>query len=421
MSSNIYSVTAREILDSRGNPTVEVLVILESGYRGIVGVPSGLSIGSYEACELRDEDKQRLGGYGVLKAVANVNGEINGKLKGMDALDQVKIDETLIALDGTPNKKRLGANSILGVSLAVSAAAAAQSRIPLYVYLNKVFNTFIPTKIERIPTPMFNVINGGIHGAGNLNFQEFLVIPASSKPYHEALEMGVTIYHATKQILIYRNAIHSIGDEGGFAPNLFTNMDALEIMMEAIRNTHYRFGFDIYLGLDVAATHFLTDQGYQIKDRAQPFKSDEFISYLEELHQKYHLLVLEDALDEDDWTGWAKLTAKIGNDVFIVGDDLLATNLDRLTRAIKEKSCSAILAKPNQIGTLSEYFRVAALAKQNDIKIVTSHRSGETTDAYIADLAVAINSDYVKFGAPVRGERVVKYNRLLQIESEISK
>ncbi|OGG02442.1 phosphopyruvate hydratase [Candidatus Gottesmanbacteria bacterium RBG_16_52_11] len=419
MTTKIYSVTAREILDSRGNPTVEATVILENGYRGTSAVAAGASKGSHEAVELRDGDKKRYMGSGVLKAVENVNGPINKRIRGTDALNQQGIDTALIELDGTPNKSKLGANSVLATSMAVAVAAAASQRQPLYRYLNSLFTSFHQTKLDRIPTPTFNMINGGLHGAGNLNFQEFHIVPASNKPFHEGLEMGVSVYYSIKQILQYRNAVHSVGDEGGFAPNLFTNMDALEVLMDAIRNTHYRFGVDIYLGLDLAATQFLGENGYLIKDKPIAYKPAEFIDYLVEIHNKFHLLILEDPLAEDDWDGWKKLTSRIGSDVLIVGDDLLATNPERLKKAIEMKACTAILAKPNQIGSLSEFMNVAAIAKTHDIKIITSHRSGETTDTFVADLAVAIQSEYVKFGAPVRGERVAKYNRLLAIETEM--
>ena len=419
MTTNIYSVTAREILDSRGNPTVEVTVILENGYRGIASVAAGASKGSHEAVELRDDDKKRYMGYGVLKAVSHVNGEIQTKLRGMDANNQEKIDQTMIELDGMLNKSKFGANAILGVSMATCAAAAKSQRKPLYIYINELFTRQVPTSLERMPTPTFNIINGGLHGSGNLNFQEFHIVPASNKTFSDALEMGVVIYYSAKHILKYRNAITSVGDEGGFAPNLFTNVDALEVLVEAIRDTKYKFGLDVFLGLDVAATHFLTDRGYQIKDRPNPMKRDEFINYLLDVFGKYRLLILEDALEEDDWEGWRQLTQKLGKEVLIVGDDLLATNLKRLERALAEHSCNAILGKPNQIGSVSEFLKVAALARKNNIKIITSHRSGETTDTFVADLAVGIQSEYVKFGAPVRGERVVKYNRLLAIESEL--
>lgn len=418
-NTKIFGVYAREILDSRGSPTIETMVVLESGYRGVSSVPAGASLGKYEAAELRDNDPKRFDGMGVLMAVANINGPIHAKVKGMDAHDQAAVDKALIELDGSEGKKRLGANSILSVSLAIAAASATALGMPLYRYLNTLFTVFYPTTIHRIPTPTFNVINGGKHGAGNLDFQEFHITPATNKSYSDGLRMGVEIYNAVRQILIYRNAVHSVGDEGGFAPDLFTNLDAIAIILDAIHTTPYRFGVEVFLGLDLAANYFKKERGYQIKDRPAAYSSKEFISYLEEMHAKYRLLLLEDALGEDEWEAWTELTAKLGQDVLIVGDDLLATNITRLERAIKEKSCSAILLKPNQIGSLSEFLAAAALAKKNDIKTFVSHRSGETNDTFIADLAVGIQSDYVKFGAPARGERVAKYNRLLQIESEL--
>lgn len=418
-STKIFGVFSREILDSRGNPTLETMVVLESGYRGVASVPAGASLGKYEAAELRDNDPKRYGSMGVLTAVGNVNGTINAKIKGMDAHNQNALDAAMIELDGSAGKKRLGANSILSVSLAAAAASAQAMGMPLYTYLNSLFAVYVPTTMHRIPTPTFNVINGGKHGAGNLDFQEFHITPATNKSYSDALRMGVEIYNAVKQILIYRNAVHSVGDEGGFAPDLFTNLDAIAIIMDAIRTTPYRFGVEIFLGLDLAANHFKKERGYQIKDRPAAYNTKEFISYLEEMNAKYRLLLLEDALGEDEWEAWTELTAKLGQDVLIVGDDLLATNPTRLERAIKEKTCSAILLKPNQIGSLSEFFAVAALAKKHDIKTIVSHRSGETNDTFVSDLAVGIQSDYVKFGAPARGERVAKYNRLLQIEAEL--
>ncbi|OGG28342.1 phosphopyruvate hydratase [Candidatus Gottesmanbacteria bacterium RIFCSPLOWO2_01_FULL_48_11] len=420
MDTKIHSILSREILDSRGNPTIETTVILTSGYRGTASVPSGASVGKYEAVELRDGDEARFGGLGVTKAVANVTGPIAAKLRGMDASNQKALDDAMNTLDGTPNKANLGANSILSVSLSCAIAAATSQNIPLYRYINAIFSALHPVKLERIPTPLFNVINGGKHGAGNLDFQEFFLIPATGKRYHEGLQMGTELYHSLKKILAYRNAVHSVGDEGGFAPNLYTNMDAMEVLMEAIRATRYRFGVEVFFGLDVAATHFKTTRGYQIKDRASALSSREFINYLKDLHNKYRLLVLEDPIEEDDWGSWAAVTREIGNDVMIVGDDLLVTNKERLERAIAEKACNAILLKPNQIGTLTEFLQVVATAKKHDIKCIVSHRSGETSDATIADIAVAVQSEYVKFGAPARGERVAKYNRLLQIETELS-
>ncbi len=418
-SSKIYSIKAREILDSRGNPTVETTVVLESGYRGTAAVPAGASLGKYEAVELRDGDSKRFGGMGVLKAVENVNSVLAAKLKGMDALGQAVLDKTMIGLDGTPEKKNLGANSILSISLATAVAAANHSRQPLYKYLNTLFNSLVPIKFERMPTPEFNIINGGKHGAGNLDFQEFHVVPATNKPYHEALRIGAEIYHSLKKILTYRNAIHSVGDEGGFAPNLFTNIEALEIMLESIRATTYQFGIDVFFGLDVAANSFKKESGYQIKDQAEPLSAKQFIEYYKELHKKYRLLLLEDPLEEDDWESWSLLTAEMGKEVLIVGDDILVTNRERLEKAIAARACSAILLKPNQIGSLTEFLDVVALAKKSDIKTIVSNRSSETNDAILSDLAVAVQSDYVKFGAPARGERVAKYNRLLEIETEL--
>lgn len=418
-NTKIHSVIAREILDSRANPTIETTVILENGYRGTASIPAGASLGKYEAVEKRDNDPKRFNGMGVLGAVENVHTKIAPLVVGMDAGNQSALDKAIIDLDGTPDKSALGANSILSVSLAAAAAAAASYRTPLYRYLNVQFSAYEKTPLERIPIPTFNIINGGKHGAGNLDFQEFHVVPASNKPYSDALRLGVEIYHATKKILIYRNAVHSVGDEGGFAPDLFTNEDALEILSEAIHATPYRIGVDVYLGLDVAASHFKKERNYQIKDRPAPYTSQEFIKYFADMQKTNRLLILEDPLGEDDWEGWKQLTTELGRDILVVGDDLLATNLERLKKAIAEKACNAVLLKPNQIGTLSEFFAVTALAKQHNMKCVVSNRSGETNDSFLADLAVAVQSQYVKFGSLARGERVAKYNRLLQIEAEL--
>lgn len=417
--SKITKIEAREILDSRGNPTVETTVILEDGATGTSSVPSGASLGKYEAVELRDGDASRFGGMGVLKAVANVNQTIAPKLIGFDPAKQEEIDKLMINLDGTKDKSKLGANSTLSVSLAVACAAANSGKTPLYQYLNKLFGGELPTSLSKMPTPTFNIINGGKHGAGNLDFQEFHVVPATTKPYREALRIGEEIYQALKQVLIYRNAIHSVGDEGGFAPNLFTNLDALEAILEAIKTTPYIFGRDVFLGLDVAAAHFKKGNGYQIKDRPIPLKPAEFIEYLQDLNNQYRLLILEDPLEEDDWEGWQSLTAALGVGTLVVGDDLLATNLERVKQAINQKACTAILVKPNQVGTLTETLEVIKVARQRGLKIIVSHRSGETNDTFIADLAVGVGAEYVKFGAPARGERIAKYNRLLQIETEL--
>ena len=417
--SAIYSCYARQILDSRATPTIETTVILESGHRGTASVPSGISVGKYEALELRDNDPNHYNGLGVLKAVTHVNSLIAQAVKGMDVLNISEIDKSLIALDGTPRKEKLGANAILSVSLASVVAASKYLNLPPYRYINKLFSSLFPIQIAKIPTPMFNMINGGKHGAGNLNFQEFHIIPSSNKSYTEALETAVEIYYAIRQILEYRNAIHSVGDEGGFAPNLFTNADAFEIITEAIRATPHQIGVDIFLGMDVAASTFKTDKGYAIKDRPAPFTTSEFVNYLADLHKKYHFLILEDPIDQDDTNGWKQITQLLGKEVLILGDDLLASSSTRLSEAMKEKYCLGIVLKPNQIGTTSELLSTVLLAKKNNFKCVVAHRSGETNDTLIADLAVGIQADFVKFGGPARGERIAKYNRLLEIETEI--
>lgn len=419
VNTSIYGAYAREILDSRGNPTIETTVVLESGYRATIAIPSGASVGISEAFELRDKDEKRYNGKGVLKAVSNVNSIISPAIKGKDAAKQADIDRLMIDLDGTPTKKNLGANAILSVSMGAALAVSQAYRTPLYVYLNSLFSTSIPTAITKIPTPIFNMINGGKHGAGNLDFQEFWMIPASNKPYTTALEMGVILRTAISQILTQKNLARSIGDEGGFAPNLFTNMEVFDILLEAVRVSPYQFGIDIFFGLDLAASEFYSDKGYTIKDRPHAFSTKEFIEYLKILHDKYHLLLLEDPLAQNDWSGWKLLNGSMGEDTLLIGDDLLTTNYTLLSKAIENQSCDGIMLKPNQIGTLSEFFGVVKLAKEKNIKCVVGHRSGETNDSFIADLAVAIQSDYVKFGSPNRGERIAKYNRLLAIDSEI--
>ncbi len=418
--AKIKSIKAQEILDSRGNPTIQTQVILDDGAIGISSVPSGLSVGKYEAVELRDKDMGRFGGLGVLKATANVNDKISPKLVGMEAGDQRNIDHTMVTLDGTSNKASLGANSILSVSQAVCKAAAFSQKMSLYRYINNLGKAFnLPTSIEKMPTPTFNILNGGRHGAGNLDIQEFMVIPPTSKSYHEGLELGVAVYNALRQVLINKNAIHSLGDEGGFAPNLFNNVDALEILREAILKLNIRLGYDIFLGLDSAANNFMSGNSYKLKDRPTPFSTAELVNYYKELNNQYKLLLLEDPFGEDDWDGWIKLSQELENLVVIVGDDLIATNPERLKLAVSKKAVTGVLVKPNQIGTVTEVLWLVEQAKKNNITTIVSHRSGETNDTFIADLAIAVAADYVKFGAPARGERVAKYNRLLEIEREL--
>jgi enolase len=414
----VKSVKAREILDSRGTPTIETRIDLDDGSFGISSVPAGTSIGKYEAVELRDNDPARYFSMGVLKAVANVNQIIAPVIIGKPARPQLTIDRMLIALDGTPNKSKLGANAVLSVSEAICKAGAVTKNVPLYSHVADLFG--LDKSKLRIPTPMCNVINGGKHGAGNLDFQEFHLIPSSQKSFAEGLRMIAEIYEAVKNVLIQYKAIHSVGYEGGFAPNLFTNLDAFETLSVAIKQTPYQIKSDVYFGLDAAADHFYVNRKYLVKDRPESMSTKELIDYYQQLNEQYHLLSLEDGIDEDDWNGWRLLKDKLP-DTLIVGDDLLATNKIRLKQAIAKKACSAILVKPNQIGTIAETIEVIKIARQANMKVVVSHRSGETNDSFIADFAVGVGADYVKFGAPARGERVEKYNRLMLIESEITK
>jgi len=418
--TKIYGIYAREIINSRAVPTIEATVILNSGYRGTASVPSAMKLSKYDAAELRDNDQNRFDGMGVLKAISMINTDLSQLLRGKAADDQSLIDNIMIDFDGTPTKTKVGSNTMLAVSYAAAAAATNARAIPLYQYLNAVFAQYVPTQIHRIPIPIFNIINGGKHGAGNLNFQEFQVIPASNKTFAAGYQMGVEIYGAIRKILAFRNAGHDVGDEGGFTPNLFTNTDAIEILLEAIKASPYQFGVDVFLGLDIAATLFKTPQGYLIKDRANAYTTPDFIQYLKDIHTKYRILYLEDPLEEDDWAGWASITKDMNTDTLIAADDLLAMNAARLERAVTESSCSGMLIKPNRIGTITEVFKTIALAKKHDIKCIVSHRSGETNDTFLSDLSVAVQADYVKFGAPARGERVAKYNRLLEISTQIS-
>jgi enolase len=418
----IQRVWAREILDSRATPTVEAACQLDSGQVAVASVPSGASTAAHEALELRDKDTSRYRGKGVLKAVNNINQIIGPALAtaGVDPTDQQGIDNRLIQLDGTENKSRLGANAILAVSLATVKAAAMTQRLPVYQWINKLATAKGFAANMHIPTPLFNMINGGLHGAGNLDFQEFFVIPASSKQFSEGLRMGVEVYMLIGENLAHRGAIHSVGDEGGYAPNLFTNADALEVLVEAIRQTSYQMGRDVFLGLDVAASTFFENNTYTIRDKSAPLNEDMLIEYYKEINSMYHLAVLEDPLSEDAWDGWKKVNQILGNQITIVGDDLLATNPKLVKKAIDEGVCNGVLVKPNQIGTVSETLDVIKMARAAGWKVIVSHRSGETNDSFIAEFAVGVGADYVKFGAPARGERVVKYNRLSSIEIELT-
>lgn len=415
--AKIINLAAREILDSRGNPTVETRVLLEGGAIGISSVPSGASVGKYEALELKDQDVKRYNGLGVLKAVNNVNEVIKPKIVGQDSSDQTQVDKTLIDLDGTNNKSKLGANALLSVSQAVCKATANSLKISNYENIGRLIG--LKKDQLRIPVPIFNLINGGKHGAGNLDFQEFHISSLSQKTYSQSLQMAAEIYFSVKKTLIRHGAIHSVGDEGGFAPNLFTNLDALEVIIEAIDESGYEFRKDVFLGLDVAAGFFYKDNKYTLRDRTSPMDTNELVEFYLDLIRQYPLSALEDPFYEDDWNGWIKLCSAIST-TLIIGDDLLATNKSRLETAISKKACTAILIKPNQIGTVSETIEVFRIAKKAGLKTIVSHRSGETNDDFIADFAVGIGADYTKFGAPARGERISKYNRLLQIEKELS-
>jgi enolase len=393
--AKIKTIKAREILDSRGNPTVETTVTLDNGARAVASVPSGASLGKYEALELRDKDPDHYQGMGVLKAIANVNEVIAPQLAGTDPAGQRQIDEALINLDGTENKSKLGANAILSVSQSICKAGALATKQPLYEHLAQLSGSI--KEGFRLPAPIFNIINGGKHGAGNLDFQEFHVIPVAQPSFAEALETGEEIYQTVKKVLIRHKAIHSVGDEGGFAPDLFTNLDALEILIEAIRETEHRFRRDVVFGLDVAASHFFQAGKYKIRDRILPMETSEFTDYFIDLNKQYPLFMIEDPFHEDDWDGWKKILEALPEAV-VVGDDLLATN---------------------QTGTVSETIEVVKIARQAGWKVTVSHRSGETNDDFIADFALGVGADFVKFGAPARGERVVKLNRLLRIEEEL--
>ncbi len=419
----IARIWSRDILDSRAVPTIETVVQLDTGHVAVASVPSGVSTGKYEAVELRDGDPHRWAGKGVTKAVNNVNQILGPSVVGMEVVNQAEIDKKMVELDKSENKSNLGANSILSVSTAVTKVAAMAANMPLHrwVYELSVHMGAVTEGLpSRIPTPIFNMINGGLHGAGNLDFQEFSIIPATSKSYGDSIRAGCEVYYAIKDSLIRRGAIHSIGDEGGYAPNLFTNADALTINLESISSAGYQIGQDFFLGVDIAANTIYKDGAYSIKDKSNPLTGGSFISFYETLVKDYRLTLLEDPLHEDDWDGWIQLTEKLGAQLLVVGDDLLVTNLERVKKAIEKKACNAILIKPNQIGTISETLEVIKLARTVGWKIIVSHRSGETNDWFIADFAVGVKSEFVKFGAPARGERVAKYNRLMSIEGELA-
>ena len=414
----IESVEALEVLDSRGNPTVQVEVITDGGFCGVAKVPSGASTGSFEAVELRDNDEERYMGKGVKKAVENVNRTIAKKITGMNVYDQLKIDQKLIDIDGTDNKEKLGANATLGVSLAVAKAAANSLGMTLYNYIGGV-------NAKKLPTPMMNILNGGKHSDNNISSQEFMIMPTSGKDFAENLQMGVETYHNLKKVLKSKGYSVAVGDEGGFAPNLQSEEEALDVIVEAIKKAGYIPGKDISIALDVASTEMYDEakkvgkNGYLFWKTGTFKTSDEMIDYLEELVQKYPIVSIEDGLAEEDWNSWKKLTQKLGSKIQLVGDDLFVTNTDRLRKGIRNKVANSILIKPNQIGTLTETLDAIEMAQKADYTTVISHRSGETEDTTIADIAVAVNAGQIKTGAPCRTDRVAKYNRLLNIENEL--
>lgn len=412
--STIVEVHAREILDSRGNPTIEVEVVTESGYYGTAAIPSGASTGEHEAIELRDGDKSRYLGKGVLKAVQNVNEIIAPEIIGEDVLDQTYIDNLMIELDGTPNKAKLGANATLGVSLAVARAAAAYVGLPLYKYIGGV-------NARVLPIPMMNILNGGKHADNNVDLQEFMIFPIGATSFAEALQMGVETFHQLKAVLKQKGLNTSVGDEGGFAPNLRSNEEAIEVILEAAAKTGYQIGKQLFIALDPASSEFYNAaQGvYELKSEGRSLTSEELVAYYENLVDKYPIASIEDGLAEDDWKGWVYMVKKLGKKIQIVGDDLLVTNVTRIQRAIKEKAVNSVLIKLNQIGTLTETLNAIELTHRNGWTTVVSHRSGETEDTFIADLAVAINAGQIKTGSACRTDRICKYNQLLRIEEEL--
>jgi len=415
--AKIKQITAREILNAKGNPTVEATVYLNDGRLGIASCPSGTSVGNYEASELKDHDSDRFDGNGVLNAISNIERVIAPNLIGVEATKQQVVDKIMIDLDGTQNKGKLGANAILSVSMAVAKAAAKSSTLPLFLYLReyvKKENTEL-----KIPTPLFNILNGGKHAGDNLDFQEFIVTPASSMSYPEGLNKISSIYSALKIVLKQNNLSTLIGDEGGFGPNLQNNKEAFLYIKEAISQKNLRLGFDVFMGLDAAASNFFREQKYRIKDKAMTFSRSDLIAYYEELAKEFQLIYLEDPMAEDDWEGWNQIQTRLGQQTLIVGDDLTATNPYRLQMALDKKTIGGIIIKPNQIGTVIEALAVVEAARSSGLKITVSHRSGETNDSFIADFAVGVSADFVKFGAPVRGERVAKYNRLLEINNQL--
>lgn len=418
--SLIKKIWAHEIIDSRGIPTMEGLLELDNGKIVTTSIPTGVTKGKNEALELRDNDHSRFMGMGVSQAVSYVNELIAPKLVGIDPNKQLEIDNWLIKADRSANKSRLGSNTILTVSQLVTKAGAINQDLDLFNYINYLFNQVHKEKlaVEKMPVPIFNIINGGKYANNNLQFQEYQIIPSSSQSFSKAYQTGVEIFSELKTVLQYRNADVSVGEEGGLTPNFTNNLDAFDMINETLNKKNLKPGLDVFLGADIASTFFFKSERYQLRDKPHPLTTDEYIDYILNLVKSYSLLVIEDPIQEEDWRAWQKLNSLLPNNIYLIGDDLITTNKQRLLRSIKDRACSGIIIKPNQIGTVSEVLELASLAKKSQLATIISHRSGETNDDFIADLAVGIQADFAKFGAPSRGERVAKYNRLWNIERE---
>lgn len=416
--AKIKKIIAREILDSRALPTIEAIIELDDGSVNTFSVPSGASVGKHESVELRDRDPKRYEGLGVLNCLKIISQVLSPQLIGQDAYNQEEIDNILIKSDGTANKSKLGANTTLALSGAVAKAAGISQKMPIYQYVSKLYGT--NSTQFSLPTPMFNILNGGLHAGGNLDFQEFMVVPSKSSNYSQGLKLGVETYYGLKKTLLGHSMSTLVGDEGGYAPTLYTNMDAFKILEEATQVAQYKVNLDAFFSIDAAANNLKRGSSYKIKDRPMEITPSEMMDYYFNINEQYRLLSIEDPFGEDDWADWTQITQKLGDETLIVGDDLTTTNQERLKKAISEKACNSLIIKPNQSGTISETLKVVKMARDAGFKIIASHRSGETNDDFIADFAVGVGADYVKFGAPARGERVAKYNRLLEIEHELS-
>lgn len=414
--STITHVYAREILESRGLPTVECSIWLDTGQMVTATAPSGTSKGKYEAVELRDGDPNRMNGQGVLTAVNNINTIIGPQLIGQDPTNQTELDQMMVNLDGTANKSNLGANAMIAVSIALVKAGAAASNLPVYYYI---FQKYQLTNQLIMPSCIYTIINGGAHGADNLDIQEFQIIPASHLDYQNSLNIAVTLYAKLEEVLIIKGAVHSVGLVGGFTPNLFNNTDALEILIETIKASPFTFAQDVFFGCDISASSFFESGKYTLKDKSQPYSPEDLLDYYKALRSNYHVFYIEDPYQEDDWKHWQKITSELGSTTMIAADSLLSAAADKSTKAISEKVANTAVIKPNQLGTISETIQLVHQVKQADWQVVMSHRSGETDDTFIADLAVGLGANYVRFGPPSRGERVAKYNRLLEIDQQL--